>query len=743
MIASKDKSVLDFIKKNQRPFSCTLTISILVSNSIKTIQNCLDSIVPLLNQVSSELIIVDTIGEEKSDGSLAIAKKYTDNIIHYKWNNDFSAARNAGLAVAKGEWFLFIDDDEWFEDVSELVSFFQNRNMANRYCALAFNKHNYYERRSDIFSDIMVTQCSRLFRNTKFKYPVHENLFPIMLPVKHVNCYVHHYGYADKKLDKKLDRNKPIMLSNLASNPTNMHLWAQLITSYEVSIDKERKLILKDSHKAMMEFQRANLKGVESFSNFVVIFCCELTCEAFEKNWNSIIRKCQAFVGNYGKLLSSFQYCALDYYLMEALFNSQRIAESNKILWDVLSDYLYQLKLVKKTTEDDVENYTPFLHDKVSYGRFFEFFINLATESKQNRDWSKLNLIMRKLPLEHAGDKYSATLQLVIESIINGEHPQSDLQYLYNEAYSSIGRKNNQDILFAKSMRQAKRNFPNKNLPKLLAKLQGNDSYLDIQKMLFYNYDIKELRNRIKNLVSKKKLDNKSDCEEFFLLLIKKQINPNFLVEDMPYAHWNQMIQEVADQLIGDRNELRSFITKIKQVWPDCLKRQTLIVLLHRQYLFSDFATISEIQSELPEYLNETISLSKSIYSSLVFLDQTKVDLLPVEFRFALMMKEALNCAAEKNLKQYLKLLRNSLDVFPAAKFMISKLKWQVINENTKKAKNNNEFEKLGKQVKQQIFNLLLKGENQAALPLIKQLKELMPNDSETKSLYKEVVSRQ
>ena len=110
----------------ERPHTCVLTISLLVSNHIDTISKCMKSIQPLLEQISSELIVVDTVGPDQSDGSLAVAEKYADKIIHFDWCDDFSAARNAGLKCANGEWFLFLDDDEWFDDVSELVNFFKD-----------------------------------------------------------------------------------------------------------------------------------------------------------------------------------------------------------------------------------------------------------------------------------------------------------------------------------------------------------------------------------------------------------------------------------------------------------------------------------------------------------------------------------------------------------------------------------------------------------------------------------------
>ena len=100
-----------------------LTISLLASNRIATLERCLDSLKPLLLEVPAELIIVFTGTDERVR---QVAERYTDQIVPFTWCNDFSAARNAGLKHAKGEWFLYLDDDEWFEDVTEICDFFRS-----------------------------------------------------------------------------------------------------------------------------------------------------------------------------------------------------------------------------------------------------------------------------------------------------------------------------------------------------------------------------------------------------------------------------------------------------------------------------------------------------------------------------------------------------------------------------------------------------------------------------------------
>jgi cellulose synthase/poly-beta-1,6-N-acetylglucosamine synthase-like glycosyltransferase len=75
-----------------------LTVGMIVKNEEKNLEKCLNALKPLLDAVPSELIVTDT---GSTDRTVEIAQKYTDHIIHYEWNDDFSAARNTGLDAAR------------------------------------------------------------------------------------------------------------------------------------------------------------------------------------------------------------------------------------------------------------------------------------------------------------------------------------------------------------------------------------------------------------------------------------------------------------------------------------------------------------------------------------------------------------------------------------------------------------------------------------------------------------------
>ena len=206
-----------------------LTIGVLVSNNITTIRKCMESLQPILKAIKSELIVVDTVGEEKSDGSLAVAKEYADKVFYFKWCNDFAAARNICLEHAKGEWFLFVDDDEWIEDVQEIVDFFQN-GESNQYAQALYYIRNYLEDES--YSTGLVARFIHRTENTRFVGKVHETFNENYLPKKLFSIYANHSGYAyrsEQERKKKHERNIQILEDEIKEKGLNAHRAAQMV----------------------------------------------------------------------------------------------------------------------------------------------------------------------------------------------------------------------------------------------------------------------------------------------------------------------------------------------------------------------------------------------------------------------------------------------------------------------------------------------------------------------------------
>lgn len=83
----------------------TLALAMIVKNEESVLARCLDSV----KDIVDELIIVDT---GSTDKTVEIAKKYTDNVYHFKWINDFSAARNYAFDQATTDYIMWLDADD-------------------------------------------------------------------------------------------------------------------------------------------------------------------------------------------------------------------------------------------------------------------------------------------------------------------------------------------------------------------------------------------------------------------------------------------------------------------------------------------------------------------------------------------------------------------------------------------------------------------------------------------------------
>jgi glycosyltransferase involved in cell wall biosynthesis len=171
-----------------------LTIGLIVKNEARRLEKCLESLKPVREALETELIIVDTGSE---DETVRIAEKYADEVRHFKWVKDFAAARNESLRGARGEWFMYIDADEWFGDASDLIEFFKSGEY-EKYNSASYIQRNYptMDLTGRLF-DAHVLRLARIRADTKFVKPVHEYLSTRGEPVRMLNSYVHHTGYAD------------------------------------------------------------------------------------------------------------------------------------------------------------------------------------------------------------------------------------------------------------------------------------------------------------------------------------------------------------------------------------------------------------------------------------------------------------------------------------------------------------------------------------------------------------------
>lgn len=215
-----------------------LTISLLISNRPDTIPRCLDSLHLIMDQLPCELILIDT---SKSEDINNLLLTYTNKVYEFEWCKDFAKARNEGVKRAKGEWFLYLDDDEWLVDVDEIIKFFKSKAYKKHECANV-QIRNFLNTEHTEHSDSWVTRLFYLGGGAQFYGKVHEYIYPIYGEPKFLMSMIHHTGYiyeTEEKRRKHFERNTEILLDVIKEEPHNLRWRSQLVQEYRVMKDWE------------------------------------------------------------------------------------------------------------------------------------------------------------------------------------------------------------------------------------------------------------------------------------------------------------------------------------------------------------------------------------------------------------------------------------------------------------------------------------------------------------------------
>lgn len=208
-----------------------LSISILISNRPDTVPRCLDSLHSIMEAVPCELILIDT---SKNEELHQLLLTYTDKVYKFEWCNDFAKARNEGIRRAKGEWFLYLDDDEWFVEADEIIRFFQSGEYKN-YGSANIMLRNYLNPTWTEYADTWVSRLFRLEKGVEFVGKVHE--YMQFFDDRHIflQTLANHTGYildTPEKRRRHFERNATLLLELVEEEPDNMRWQGQMVSEY-------------------------------------------------------------------------------------------------------------------------------------------------------------------------------------------------------------------------------------------------------------------------------------------------------------------------------------------------------------------------------------------------------------------------------------------------------------------------------------------------------------------------------
>lgn len=660
-----------------------LSISLLASDRVDSLERCLDSLLPLMMKVPSELIVVFTSDNEKI---YEIASHYTDQVIPFQWCGDFSAARNVGLKAAKGEWFMYIDDDEWFEDVNEICDFFLSGEY-QEYGSACYNQRNYLDRTGIRHLDFPAFRIALRVPGLHFENPIHEEIKPRLDPCKYFHTYVHHYGYVKSNMtdseNTKPRRNIPILLKDIHKEPLYAKNFIQIVQEYcaEKNWDKAEEYCRQGNKLKMDENQRCwfqitlvdilNQKGNadQTIQEIHTILQEEKPCELAQLGlYTRLIdlheqRKQSDKVIHYGLLFEKvLNYMKKNPWLWEQQMfggvNKQKTAHP---------DELPQIWMSCLEAALDLEDF-----------EHAAYFFNLLP-------WDNEYRILRYYPiLDQWKKEYSETLDALFQNAVN-KNPYLQFQKALSLAASKIDEKT--DIFL-----------------QCLGKTES-----------FYlkQYIIKE-----------------------FLFLCK---NTQAFVDMIELDVWKVSTSNLIGELsLEDLPQIWKTAVKLKETHP--LYGLWICKLMYEKELIYRFLTGHKLMDTLSQYCHTSLDFYKMQYRPELFEIEMHPH-LPGDCRFILLLSEGLGKMAQHAFPESVRCFRSALHYYPEMTGVINEVIRLIIGQMNNPVLNaGEEFQLLAVQMKETLRTMLEKGQYNEALSVLSQLSDILPADLELLRLRQRIL---
>ena len=674
-----------------------LTISLLASSRIGSLERCLDSLKPLLTRVPAELIVVFTGTDERVR---EIAARYTDQIIPFTWCDDFAAARNAGLKKARGEWFMYIDDDEWFEDVTEICEFFTSGEY-RKYGFAYYIQRNYTNWDGIKCTDFPAYRMVKRTPDLHFEDPIHEELFPRSGRHKVLRSYVHHYGYikdTKKTNDGKTTRNTPLLLKDIERRPDYVKNYLQIVQEYCTQSDWDKA----------EEYCRKGRKlckgtGDTVYQRWLQVYLAEVL---FRKNLG--IQAEEEIVS----ILEKEKPCQLVQMILYSLLIAmcEKRGDSEKLLQYGIRFEELLADMDKRPGSWMEQSYGYVNEDRVKNPeRLYPGRLNCAKAALELQDYEKAEYFLKLLPWEE-------------EYMIRQYYPLLDR---WKTAYAP-------------------------HMLELLAGLDGDSPYLLLQKLLFgeeeekdqsqtpgqHSLQTQELWVRclqeldqpyLQRQIIEKALFEKRD---FAALLNRMDLESwkeciGEIVKDTPYVE-NPGLMEALDTLF-EGHSLQGF-------W---LKKLLLEKELTRGFLMK-----KELTETLREYAGCIKAFYQGQYREELFSAKSRY-LLPADCRQALVFLEALENMEQGRLAEAVRYFGTALQIHPCMTGVIREFLRLLGNSAGNPGQTASaEFQGLATQMKMALGAMVQSGQYQQAMSVLGQLLPLMPEDMELLKLHQQLLER-
>lgn len=723
-----------------------LSISLLCSGRAKTTKKCLDSLDTLRKKVPSELIIVDTGCDEEMKKLLL---SYTDIIIPFTWCNDFSKARNVGMDAAQGEWFLYLDDDEWFIDTKEIEDFFLSGNYKNYYYAL-YIQRNYTSLNKDLMTDAWVSRMVRLENRPRFVSSIHEYFYPLYDPYILLHSIVEHFGYYFESKEQErahAKRNITLLLDMIKKRRKEVRWWTHLLQEYRAT-DEYAKLE-EWCLDGIKEFRNDNTPNTNRERG--AFYCALLEAE---------VRTCfyEEAEKNFKKALGDKRnndFCRMRLYNIGAeIYYKQRNYKEAIKCCEKYVEYYELIKDDERKQQEETAFFVQYAMEESGISSAFGVYIlaalKLGDTSILKKYFNRFNWHGPLMLYEHftndmiyalAEISYEEELVPLLE--IMARRPGYDLLWNAIKKLEAEG----------KASKEQEEKFY--RIAHLFMGVDAPYYYVWYLKVLYADYagETQQLPYYFARLFGCVADVFQLD-EKIFDIAEQHHIDVWLSFENIIFDNWKIGVDSFFENSVLEQKEkMESYVerTKPSEMTEKAALRYEYFSLkaaeakVVQRYVNDNFYAMQE---RLRNFTQKSLAFYRKFFNESAFTGE--MALLPKSCRVAVKWEQVMQGQIEENREKVGKYLREAIGLFPDFDEIIrvytrcyAASEEMKLDAEAKKAQEANaQMRTLAIQVKAKIPSLLAQGMAAQAHQILQQLKTLVPDDTELPELEKRIMER-
>jgi len=717
-----------------------LSISMLISGRDE-MEKSLNSLLYFKNAFPTEIILVDTGCNEEQR---ALAEQYADKIINFTWCNDFGAARNAGLKEAQGEWFMYLDDDEWFENPQEIISFFTTGEY-RKYNSASYIVRNYMDPNGNNYIDSYPSRMVKLNSSIHFVGRIHEFLTPFCEPRKEFNDFVHHYGYVYKNEQehvKHVWRNIEPLLVIRKEYPGDPRWIMQLDQEYFSAYDYEK--VITTSIEGLEEWRKykKNLTympiHIGAIYAYLLLAFENLERYQEEKKW---LR--QAFSEPLNQL-DTMEVCIAFYNMMGARVYGNLSDDLCITYYKKYKDCYDKLKSNRTAMETKTAGVVTSIFGNAYFAETFMMCLPIFMKRKKWKIIQENILIVDWKQIESFSNDIKN--KKVLETMCTTEY-----HGLYTElAEKMLGDGNYFHTLYPtiqalqKEYELEGKKDEIHNLHHIVATLPSKHFYIIASKILWKNAQKESGIEECYEELFLKYADNILEIEDSIWDIAEErkiEIEPFFMQLD--YRTWRRTLESMEHWGSGeDWNKWNSRIREWKS------GEDIRYDLFDIKYMGSNLAKITKKTESLPALENQLWTYADMVYEFYQpyyredVLQENSIG-LPDELQLALELRELRyyrNSGQERNA---LETMKKCLGVYPKLdKTMLvyaEMLRDEMKRQTTEAAEAQKELQQMVIYMKNLAETRIERGEPDAARAILSQIQQFAPDDEEIKKLLDQI----